>query len=157
MTTRDTAIDRATAYFDSGAFLADLSRRVAYPTESRPPADTTKLRAYLTDELAPAARRLGATPRIIDNPVPTAYPFLLAHRHESDDLPTVLVYGHADVVPGQDDHWRTGLSPGTSSSRATASTAAAPPTTRASTRSTWPRWNRSWPREAAPWASTSSC
>ncbi|WP_411150789.1 M20 family metallopeptidase [Streptomyces sp. A30] len=111
MTTRDTAIDRATAYFDSGAFLADLSRRVAYPTESRPPADTTKLRAYLTDELAPAARRLGATPRIIDNPVPTAGPFLLAHRHESDDLPTVLVYGHADVVPGQDDHWRTGLSP----------------------------------------------
>lgn len=111
MTTRDTAIDRATAYFDSGAFLADLSRRVAYPTESRPPADPTKLRAYLTDELAPAARRLGATTRIIDNPVPTAGPFLLARRHESDDLPTVLVYGHADVVPGQDDHWRTGLSP----------------------------------------------
>ncbi|MEV0633660.1 M20 family metallopeptidase [Streptomyces sp. NPDC050619] len=111
MTTRDTAIDRASAYFDSGAFLADLSRRVAYPTQSRPPVDTTKLRAYLADELAPAASRLGAATRIIDNPEPDAGPFLLAHRHESDDLPTVLVYGHADVVPGQDDRWRTGLSP----------------------------------------------
>ncbi|WP_210589992.1 M20 family metallopeptidase [Streptomyces sp. GESEQ-35] len=111
MTTRDTAIDRATAYFDSGAFLTDLRRRVAFPTESQPPADTAGLRKYLEEELAPAARRLGATVSIIDNPVPEAGPFLLAHRHESDTLPTVLVYGHADVVPGQDDRWRTDLSP----------------------------------------------
>lgn len=111
MTTRDTAIDRATAYFDSGAFLADLRRRVAMPTESQPPTDTARLRAYLEDELAPAASRLGAKVRILDNPVPKAGPFLLAHRHESDDVPTVLVYGHADVVPGQDGRWREGLSP----------------------------------------------
>ncbi|MCT9078586.1 M20 family metallopeptidase [Streptomyces fulvoviolaceus] len=111
MTTRETAIDRATAYYDSGTFLTDLRRRVAMPTESRPPADTTRLRAYLEDELAPATSRLGATVRILDNPVPDAGPFLLAHRHEADDLPTVLVYGHADVVPGQDGRWRAGLSP----------------------------------------------
>lgn len=111
MTTRETAIAGATAYFDSGAFLADLRRRVAMPTVSRPPADTARLHAYLRDELAPAADRLGATVRILDNPVPGAGPFFLAHRHESDDVPTVLVYGHADVVPGQDEHWREGLSP----------------------------------------------
>jgi acetylornithine deacetylase/succinyl-diaminopimelate desuccinylase-like protein len=111
MTTRDTAIDLATAYYDSGDFLTDLRRRVAIPTESPPPADTARLRTYLEDELAPAVRRLGATVRIVDNPVPEAGPFLLAHRHEADDLPTVLVYGHGDVVPGQDDRWREGLSP----------------------------------------------
>lgn len=111
MTTRDTAIALATAYFDSGAFLTDLRRRVAYPTESRPPADTGRLRGYLSDELSPAAHRLGATVRILDNPVPDAGPLLLADRHEADDLPTVLLYGHADVVPGQDDRWRAGLSP----------------------------------------------
>ncbi|ANS65231.1 peptidase M20 [Streptomyces lincolnensis] len=111
MTTRETAIARATAYYDSGAFLTDLRRRVAMPTESQPPADTARLYAYLKDELAPAADRLGAEVRILDNPDPAAGPFLLAHRHEADDLPTVLVYGHADVVPGQDDRWREGLSP----------------------------------------------
>ncbi|GCB49445.1 M20 family metallopeptidase [Streptomyces sp. NL15-2K] len=111
MTTRDTAIARATAYYDSGAFLTDLRRRVAYPTVSQPPTDTAALRTYLVDELAPAVTRLGATARIIDNPTPEAGPLLLAHRHEADHLPTVLVYGHADVVPGQDDRWRTGLSP----------------------------------------------
>ncbi|WLW55013.1 M20 family metallopeptidase [Streptomyces sp. YU58] len=111
MTTRETAIARATAYYDSGAFLADLRRRISMPTESRPPADTARLHAYLNHELAPAASRLGAEVRVLDNPDPAAGPFLLAHRHEADGLPTVLVYGHADVVPGQDDRWREGLSP----------------------------------------------
>jgi len=111
MTTREAAIERATAYYDSGAFLADLRRRVAMPTESGPGTDTARLHAYLTHELAPAASHLGATTRVLDNPIPDAGPFLLAHRHESDDLPTVLVYGHGDVVPGQDDRWREGLSP----------------------------------------------
>ncbi|MCD7439905.1 M20 family metallopeptidase [Streptomyces lincolnensis] len=111
MTTRETAIARATAYYDSGAFLTDLRRRIAMPTESQPPADTARLHAYLNHELAPAASRLGAEVRVLDNPDPAAGPFLLAHRHEADGLPTVLVYGHADVVPGQDDRWREGLSP----------------------------------------------
>ncbi|MGA5358485.1 M20 family metallopeptidase [Streptomyces purpurascens] len=111
MTTRETAIGLAEAYYDSGEFLADLRRRVAFPTQSPPPDGTGPLRTYLIDELTPAVRRLGATARIVDNPVQGAGPFLLAHRHEADDLPTVLVYGHGDVVPGQDDRWRTGLSP----------------------------------------------
>jgi Acetylornithine deacetylase/Succinyl-diaminopimelate desuccinylase and related deacylases len=36
---------------------------------------------------------------------------LLAERHESDNLPTVLIYGHGDVVNGYDDQWGDGLSP----------------------------------------------
>ena len=33
--TREAAIARAEAYFDSGAYWADLARRVAMPTESQ--------------------------------------------------------------------------------------------------------------------------
>ncbi|HEX3588655.1 MAG TPA: M20 family metallopeptidase [Pseudonocardiaceae bacterium] len=108
--TRSAAIDDVTAYFDSGAFLADLDRRVAYRTESQTgtPPD---LRAYLVDEIAEAARSLGATPAVLDNPIPGGPPFLLAHRHESDDLPTVLTYGHGDVVIAEPRRWRDGLDP----------------------------------------------
>ena len=35
--TRASAIDYASHYFDSGAFLADLDRRVAFRTESQDP------------------------------------------------------------------------------------------------------------------------
>ncbi|MFD0448983.1 M20/M25/M40 family metallo-hydrolase [Streptomyces indonesiensis] len=35
----------------------------------------------------------------------------MAVRHEDDALPTVLVYGHGDVVLGEPERWRTGLDP----------------------------------------------
>lgn len=108
--TRAAAIDAVTAYFDSGAFLADLRRRVAYRTESQP-GTPSALRAYLLDEIAAAARALGAPPTVLDNPIPGGPPFLLAHRHESDDLPTVLTYGHGDVVIAEPSRWRAGLDP----------------------------------------------
>jgi len=103
---RADAIAGATGYFDSGAFLADLTRRVAYRTE----AGNADRHAYLAEEMVPAARRLGATATILENLVSDS-PFLIAHRHESDDLPTVLTYGHADVVLAQPHRWRAGLDP----------------------------------------------
>ncbi len=108
---RTAAIDYATGYFDSGEFLADLGRRVGYRTESQSPARRQESREYLERELLPVAGRLGAEARILDNPDPDAGPFLLAHRHEADRLPTVLTYGHADVVLGEEHRWRAGLDP----------------------------------------------
>ncbi|HET6499399.1 MAG TPA: M20 family metallopeptidase [Amycolatopsis sp.] len=108
--TRTTAIDHALNYFDSGKFLSELSRRVAFPTESQDPAGAAVLRAYLTDEMIPAVTRLGCTASIVDNPA-GAGPFLLAYREEDPALPTVLVYGHGDVVLGQEKRWRSGLHP----------------------------------------------
>ena len=111
---RSRAIDRALEYFDSGAFLTDLERRVAIPTESqsqKPVERQRRLRSYLTTEMAPAAARLGCTTRIVDNPVAGGGPFLIATRHEGEGLPTVLTYGHADVVPGEAHRWRSGLEP----------------------------------------------
>ena len=52
---------RAADYFESGAFLADLRRRVAFRTESGVAEHREDLHAYLEQEMIPAARRLGAT------------------------------------------------------------------------------------------------
>ena len=35
----------------------------------------------------------------------------IARRHEGDALPTVMSYGHGDVVLGYDEQWRAGLNP----------------------------------------------
>jgi acetylornithine deacetylase/succinyl-diaminopimelate desuccinylase-like protein len=105
--TRDLAVEHASDYFDSGDFLMDLARRVAFRTEERRP----DLRDYLEQEMVPAASRLGAEARVLDNPDANAGPLMIAHRHEADDLPTVLTYGHADVVLAEEHRWRTGLDP----------------------------------------------
>jgi len=109
--TRAAVIERTTEYLDSGGFHADLARRVAFPTESRDPGRAAVLRSYLDDEMIPAlTERLGCSARVVDNPE-GRHPFLVARRHEGDDLPTVLVYGHGDVVLGDEERWRAGLSP----------------------------------------------
>ncbi|MBN3796435.1 M20 peptidase family dipeptidase, partial [Burkholderia sp. Ac-20392] len=110
---RTAAIQHALNQFESGAFFTTLSRRVGLRTESQDSGNEAALRAYLTDEIAPEAARLGFTSRIVDNPVDGGGPFLLASRHEDDALPTVLIYGHGDVVRGYDAQWRAPLSPWT--------------------------------------------
>lgn len=108
---RERAIAWATDYFDSGRFRADLARRVAIPTESQDPACEGPLAAYLDDELAPTLAALGYTCRRLENPRATRMPFLLAERREGAERPTVLTYGHGDVVRGMHGEWREGLDP----------------------------------------------
>ncbi|MGN6319247.1 M20 family metallopeptidase [Trinickia sp.] len=108
---RRQAIDRAQAAYDSGRFLDDLTRRVAYRTESQNPAQADAMHAYLSDEIAPTLSRLGFTCRIAANPLAERVPFLIAERIEDPALPTVLTYGHGDVVRGYDEQWRAGSGP----------------------------------------------
>jgi acetylornithine deacetylase/succinyl-diaminopimelate desuccinylase-like protein len=105
------ALARAADYFDSGAFRADLARRVAYRTESQVPEQQAVLGQYLRDELLPCVQGLGFTGRVIDNPVAGGGPFLIARRVEDARLPTVLSYGHGDVIRGYAAQWRTPLDP----------------------------------------------
>jgi acetylornithine deacetylase/succinyl-diaminopimelate desuccinylase-like protein len=109
--TRSVAVAQAADYFDSGAFRADLSRRVGFRTESGLAARRADLLAYLEQEMVPAAARLGATARILDNPDDRGGPLLIARRPEAAGLPTVLTYGHADVVLAEEHRWRAGLDP----------------------------------------------
>lgn len=108
---RDKAIAAVERYFDEGRFLADLGRRVAIPTESQNPARAGALHDYLENEMAESLERMGFSCRILPNPTGKHGPFLIAERTEDAALPTVLTYGHGDVIRGQDEQWQSGLSP----------------------------------------------
>ena len=107
---REDAIARADRYYTTGAFAADLARRVAIPTESQDPQRADALHAYLADEMSPWLVSMGFTVRIVPNPT-GAGPFLFAQRLEDPSLPTVLGYGHGDVIRGQAGQWHEGLDP----------------------------------------------
>lgn len=109
--TRQDAIDRASAYYDDGAFVQDLARKVAYRTASEADDSVGELRAFLEKEAAAELEALGFRCTLFDNPVPACGPYLIAEREEGAALPTVLLYGHGDVIQGQDASWKPGLSP----------------------------------------------
>lgn len=109
--TRSAALAAAADYFDQGGFQADLGRRVAFRTESDTGVATPALEAYLREELVPPLAALGFDCELFPNPVAGGGPFLIARRIEAEGLPTVLSYGHGDVVSGQDAQWAEGLQP----------------------------------------------
>ncbi len=108
---REGAIAKVRDTFDSGAFLDSLRRRVAIPTESQDPDRLPDLHRYLKDEIAPSLAPLGYTSTITPNSVSGGGPFLVAERIEDPALPTLLTYGHGDVVRGIPEQWRDGLDP----------------------------------------------
>src|SRR6202035_883647 len=87
-----------------------LGRRVAYQTESQSTGREAELRAYLEKEMQPAFAELDFESRLVESPSGKS-PFLVAEYRESDALPTVLIYGHGDVVDGMVGEWRGGLDP----------------------------------------------
>jgi acetylornithine deacetylase/succinyl-diaminopimelate desuccinylase-like protein len=108
--TRTDAIDRVRRHLHSGDFLVTLDRRVGYRTESQNPGRHDVLRAYLEEELQPEFSKLGFETRLIESPAGKS-PYLLAQCLESSSAPTVLMYGHGDVVDGMAGQWRDGLDP----------------------------------------------
>jgi acetylornithine deacetylase/succinyl-diaminopimelate desuccinylase-like protein len=108
--TREATISKAEAYFDSGAFKADLAHLVAIPTESQSPDRAETLLTYIETEMRPLLESLGFTCRALNHPKAKA-PFLFAERIEDRSMPTIFGYGHGDVVRGLDKNWSEGLSP----------------------------------------------
>src|SRR5580698_82793 len=108
--TRADAIARAHTMLRSGEFLKQLDRRVAYQTESQNPEQRDALRAYLTDDLQPAFAKMDFSTKLIESPAGKG-PYLLAEYHETPSAPTVLIYGHGDVVDGMAGEWRDNLDP----------------------------------------------
>lgn len=108
---RQNAIEAAACYFDSGVFQSDLARKIGYRTESQDPVQAPVLRSYLTDEVLPWVERLDFQTRIVDSPVSGRPPFLIAHRREREDLPTLVTYGHGDVQLAHAGEWREWLTP----------------------------------------------
>ena len=108
---RKAALEESARYFDMGQFQSDLADLVAIPSESQNPDGRVHLQEYLDRCMIPMLTEMGFECRVLPSPKPAAGPFLLASRVESTDLPTVLTYGHGDVVRGQHEQWRKGLSP----------------------------------------------
>jgi acetylornithine deacetylase/succinyl-diaminopimelate desuccinylase-like protein len=111
---RGGAVKRVQDYLDTGGFEVELARRVAIKTESQLFPDAAALaecRRYLDDEMQHAFAAMGFTSKIYDNPVDGQGPVLLATRIEDLSLPTVLGYGHGDVVRGLEDQWTKGKGP----------------------------------------------
>lgn len=108
------AIARAEAYVDDGGFEADLARRVAVKTESQKfpdPAALAECHRYLDAEMKPAFAAMGFKSRVYENPIKGQGPVFLAERIEDPKLPTILGYGHGDVVRGMDEQWTKGQGP----------------------------------------------
>ena len=110
MATRADAIESAREQLRSGAFLGELNRRVGYRTESQNSGSGPALRAYLVEDLQPAFAALDFSTRLIESPTGRG-PYLLADYHEDSSLPTLLTYGHGDVVDGMVGEWRDNLDP----------------------------------------------
>src|ERR1700745_3879294 len=107
---RADAIARAQEYFDGGTFKNDLARRIAIPTETQNPDRAGELPRYVESEMKPALEALGFRCRVMRH-AKARGPFLYAERQEGEGLPTVLGYGHGDVIRGLEADWHTGLSP----------------------------------------------
>jgi acetylornithine deacetylase/succinyl-diaminopimelate desuccinylase-like protein len=100
-------------YLASGEFFAELAALVAARTESAGGNARVACQAYLEDAMGPFLDEIGCIWRVLENEAHPSAPFLIAHRIEGDDLPTVLMYGHADVVEGQAGQWGEGRDPWT--------------------------------------------
>jgi len=109
--TAEKVMAAAAAWFDSGKFKTTLARRVAIHSESQRDDRDEEIRRYLNEEISPAMTAMGFTLTELVNPAAPLRPMLLATRIEDPALPTVLCYGHGDVVFGDDENWRQGLNP----------------------------------------------
>src|SRR5215471_4221690 len=108
--TRTDAIANAHQLIASGEFLKTLERRVAFQTESQNGGRPKELRAYLEQEMRSSFAELDFESRIVESPTGKS-PFLVARHQEDAKLPTVLIYGHGDVVDGMEGEWRDNLDP----------------------------------------------
>jgi len=109
--TAENIVEQALAWFDQGEYKRTLARRVAIATESQSNQRDAELARYLDEEIKPALSAMGFSLLSVENPHAAHRPFLIATRIEDSKLPTVLSYGHGDVVFGDDENWRQDLSP----------------------------------------------
>ena len=108
---RQDAILRSTNYFDGGGFLDDMTALVKIPTESQTRAGINHCEKYLHERMKPIFIQMGFDTKLYENPVDGFGPILLATRIEDDGLPTILGYGHGDVILGMENQWADGRSP----------------------------------------------
>lgn len=108
--TREAAVERAQAHFDSGDFKTNLARLVSIPSESQNPERGDALLRYVEEGARPILEAMGFACQILTHPAAKG-PFLYAERIEDEAAPTILGYGHGDTVRGMEGRWSDGLAP----------------------------------------------
>ena len=111
MAGRETALARAAAVFDGGAFRERLSALLAWRSTSQDPGHDADLLHYLEQGLRPWIEGMGFDVAVHDNPQAGFGPILTATRIEDPSRPTIILYGHGDTVRGLEDQWSAGLEP----------------------------------------------
>ncbi|MEX2644079.1 MAG: M20/M25/M40 family metallo-hydrolase [Acetobacterales bacterium] len=108
---REGAMKRARKHFDDGGFLKRLAEWIAVPTEAQKLESQPELYRFLTDYVKPYFEEMGFETTLYDNPVEKRGPFIIATRMEDPSKPTLLTYGHGDVVTAFKEEWSEGLDP----------------------------------------------
>ena len=85
-------------------YKALLSQYIAFKSISTDPAYKDEIQKTF-DWLVELFKKQGFTIHTFQGP--NTNPVLLAHYHQSDDLETVLVYGHYDVQPADNVGWKS--------------------------------------------------
>ena len=111
MASIDQALKISENLFVDGEFIANLRSLVSFVTDSKNSVSNENLIRYYVDGLSGIFAELGLQTEIIDNPIKNAPPFLIGKRIESSELKTILLYGHGDTVPLQQELWNEGISP----------------------------------------------
>jgi len=109
--TRQNAIATAGQYVTDGTFLTELQARLAIPSESPREDSAPDHLHYLDGEMRPMLEAMGFSCRILPNTKLERIPALYAERIEDASLPTILTYGHGDVLWGMAGDWKEGRSP----------------------------------------------
>ena len=110
---RTDAINSALDYYDraAGGYFDDLAELCAIPTESQNPDRLPEMQQYLNQAIIPRLETLGYVCKVYENPVAGCGPVMLATRMEQAGLPTILCYGHGDVVLGMEGQWQANRDP----------------------------------------------
>lgn len=109
--TRDEAVNSALSYVRDGDFVSEMAPRIAIRSESPREDSLIDNLRYLNDEMTPLLQDMGFTCRLLDNPKEARLPSLFAERHEDASRPTILIYGHGDVLWGMSGDWKGGRDP----------------------------------------------
>lgn len=108
---REDAIAAARSYVLDGEFAAEMTPRIAIRSESpREDSRDDNIR-YLKQEMCPLLERMGFSCQLLENPLERRLPALFAERIEDRSRPTILVYGHGDVLWGMSGDWKDGRDP----------------------------------------------
>ncbi|GAA1497203.1 M20 family metallopeptidase [Paeniglutamicibacter kerguelensis] len=105
MNNRNELMKKSASFVDDGGFFTELAALVRHRTVSTNTANRLELNSYLTDKIAPKLEQLGFVTRIHPEWNGGANSFLIGRRIEDPELPTMLCYGHADVVDGHEGQW----------------------------------------------------